>query len=278
MKTGIVFEIGKDKTTIMQNGGVFTKVKTDPSWKIGDVVAIEDKKVKVNPNLFYVAACFALFIFTGIFGFNVYFKETSLISMDINPSIEISLNRFNRVISYNSRNSEASKISSLLNIKNKTYDEAVKLIIEDDALKKYLIEKSYFVFAIQSDDEKDEDDMLEKLKSLLGKEINLENEEQTQVIFYVVDKTIVNEAHAHDTTPGKYMSIQELMEIQPDAKREDYLDKSVGEIQKHIHDHCEDSHEESSPTEDTHKEENTNSTNNSNNITKEEHHDEDDHH
>ncbi len=258
MKTGIVFEINKDKATIMQNGGAFIKVKASPSWRIGDIVTIEDKKI--NYNLVYVAACFALFIFTGIFGFTIYFQETSLISMDVNPSIEIGLNRFNRVINYTSRNDEASKISNLLSIKNKTYDEAVKLLLEDDILKKYLTEKSYFVFAIQSDDAKDKDDILEKLKSILGEETNLKNnEDKSQVIFYIVDKTIVEEAHAQHTTPGKYMSIQELIEIQPDIKEEDYINKSVGEIQKHIHDHLGgDNHD--TPSTDIQKENNANTT------------------
>ena len=47
-----------------------------------------------------IIACF-IFLLFSFSGYGLYFTKTSIISIDINPSIELNINRFDRVISIN---------------------------------------------------------------------------------------------------------------------------------------------------------------------------------
>lgn len=51
------------------------------------------------------AACFAIVLLGGQ-GYAAYFTPVSAISVDVNPSIELSINRFDKVISTESYNSD----------------------------------------------------------------------------------------------------------------------------------------------------------------------------
>ena len=67
-------------------------------------------------------AC-ALLIFIG--GNWLYFTPTAEISIDINPSIELSVNRFDRVISVNGYNEDGDILAEQLDIKFADYTEAI---------------------------------------------------------------------------------------------------------------------------------------------------------
>jgi len=58
---------------------------------------------------FALAACVALAAL-GFGGWNVYFTETAYINRELNPSIEIGVNRFDRVISENALNNDGQEV------------------------------------------------------------------------------------------------------------------------------------------------------------------------
>ena len=83
-------------------------------------------KVKAETHKYhlYAVVC-ACFLFGGYW---LYFTPIAEISIDINPSIEMSINRFDRVISVSDFNQDGQELSSTLHIKYKNYMDAVKLI------------------------------------------------------------------------------------------------------------------------------------------------------
>ena len=74
-------------------------------------------------------ACTVLLIIGGHW---LYFTPTVEISIDINPSIELDINRFNRVISFEGYNDDGQKLTASLDIRFMDYLEAVTQIIEQE--------------------------------------------------------------------------------------------------------------------------------------------------
>lgn len=261
MRTGIVFDINKNKAIIMKHGGEFIEVRALSHWKKGDIVNIEDKKT--IPKAFYYAASVALIVFLSFFGFRIYFEETTLISMDVNPSIELGINRFDRVVYLNSLNNDGNELLQSLNIKNKTYEEALKLIAYSEKIKEYIKEDFYFTFALQTKDKEKETLISAQLEEAFQEFYSSDSTENIDI--FVVDEETVNEAHGCHMTPGKYVKFQQLKELDPDADAEDYTDMSIGEIQKCInshHNNQENNSQENNSQEDDHHSNDTQSDEN----------------
>ena len=74
------------------------------------------------------AACLCL-VLSGAYGATVYAHPASYISLDVNPSIELSLNRWSRVIGVTAYNEEAKAICDRLDLKHKFYTDAVEKVL-----------------------------------------------------------------------------------------------------------------------------------------------------
>ena len=87
--------------------------------------------------LLSAAACMMLFVFSGHW---LYFTPTTEISIDINPSMELAVNRFDRVISVDGYNDDGEELAASLDIKYMNYSDAVNEFIESDAVTSLLSE------------------------------------------------------------------------------------------------------------------------------------------
>ena len=81
----------------------------------------------------YAAAC-ACLLFVLLGGQRLYFTPTAEISIDINPSIELSVNRFDQVISVSEFNEDGQALSKSVDIKYKNYVEAIERILHHDSI------------------------------------------------------------------------------------------------------------------------------------------------
>lgn len=84
-----------------------------------------------------VTACAALALFAGI---KLYFTPTTHINIDINPSLDLGINRFDRVVSVNALNDDGKKLAETLDIKFASYDEALRKILDNKSIEALLSE------------------------------------------------------------------------------------------------------------------------------------------
>ena len=96
----------------LRDDGCFVRVK-GKDYEIGDKITLKSAKNGMLRKVVAAAAAFAVMVTAGGVGTNVYFaKEVySVVSMDINPSIEYSLNRFDKVIAVRGVNTEGEQIA-----------------------------------------------------------------------------------------------------------------------------------------------------------------------
>ena len=86
-----------------------------------------------------VSACALLLLCVGIGNWYFFQKmPVSYVSVDVNPSVELTLNRRNRVTAAESRNKEGEIVLAHLDLEGKDYLEAVELLVGSQAMQKYL--------------------------------------------------------------------------------------------------------------------------------------------
>lgn len=97
------------------------------------------------------AACCFLVLVLGSYG--VYAAPVTTVSLDINPSLTLQLNRFDRVVGVLCHNAQAQTVIQQLRVKNLTCEDAVTSILQSDAMHVYLKEDAqvYFCVAASSD-------------------------------------------------------------------------------------------------------------------------------
>ena len=169
-----------------------------------------------------VAACLFLFLTAG--GFRLYAKPVSYISIDVNPSIELGINRFGRVVSADAYNADGQDILEHVKLKNMSYSQAIDKLLQSEDYAVYLTEGSHLVFTVISEHS---DSIMQKLNE---EEQSLEYRVST----YTSDMTCREEAHRHQMSFGKYRACQELTQYDETVTIEDCHGMTMGEICDHI--------------------------------------------
>ena len=145
-------------------------------------------------------------------------------SIDVNPSIELAINRLGRVVSANAYNEDGQKILEQVKLKNLPYPKAVGLLLDFETAENYLSENSLLVFTVVS----------ENAETVTQKLAGISSPRSASVLTYVSDKECMEEAHQHAMSFGKYRAYQELSEYDGSVTVEDCHGMTMGELQNRI--------------------------------------------
>jgi len=208
---------------------------------------IKNRKKRTWVRWCAMAAGICLVLSSAIFGrqaMDVYAMETSYISIDVNPSIELCLNKYDRVVNVIAYNEEGQRVVDCLDVKNKCYTDALEEILHNDVFCSYMGEESDLTFTIVSDKEAVLRAGIESCAQ--GTEhhgtINCSDNQTRQL------------AHENHCSVGKYSAYEELVQYDDTATIEECRDMSVHEIHNRINE-CKSHHETSGSS-------STNSSNN----------------
>lgn len=214
-----------------------TQLKDNTYEYLKKGISIQNQRAKklYLPKLAYISvACLIIFIFRG---YNMYFKQMSLVSIDINPSIELYLNSFDRVISYEVYNRENQEILNNVLIKNKNYNKAIELLME--ILDYYIKDNSYISFTVQSNNDKKEEILLNKIENCADNYLSSHHHNSNIEIEYSqIDFDLMAEAHSYGISAGKYKAILELQQIYPNITVEECKHKSIKELKSACSNDC----------------------------------------
>ncbi len=100
----------------------------DINFNVEDIK--KDRKKVINFNMRYALAISAC-LFIMIIGFGTYYVPVNDIYLDVNPSIEIKTNMFDKVIVVNAKNDDGISITNSINIKNKNIEVAIDEIMNE---------------------------------------------------------------------------------------------------------------------------------------------------
>ena len=113
-----------------------------------------------------LAACATLFILMGTSG--LYFANVSpvsYISIDVNPSIELELNCFDKIIGAYAYNDNGREILDMVSVKGMKAEEAVDTIVTSEAMQPYLADNADLTFTIASDNADKEQNLYNLLEN-----------------------------------------------------------------------------------------------------------------
>lgn len=131
--SGMALKIDKKLAYIITSYGDFLKIKINseefPEVGIGDLICGKTRK-NIKFYKFPILMCVFSLILIIFLSFSVYNQSHSSIVIEMNGSIKIQLNRFNKVVSYSSTTSTLKKITNAVAIDNKNMDESIFSILK----------------------------------------------------------------------------------------------------------------------------------------------------
>ena len=225
MKTGIVLNISDGNAQILLAGGKFQTVRAREGWQIGDLVLLKDR---ASWKLKLAAIGCAAIICVGLFGFFIV-QKAAVISLDVNPSIEIVLNRLHRVIEIRALNEEGYECIRGLKIKYKNYIDAVTEILEQEKEYGYLENNPLIVLTVWAKKEKNENILLWELHRVVSDVMLQENLE-----CYTIKEDILKAAKEYKVTAGKYIYVNKLKAANPNLSIEDNCNKSIIQLKEEL--------------------------------------------
>ncbi len=233
----VVVEIMNNKAAVLSDQGCVVTIK-NYGYEIGQVIQINASKHPALKKITAFAASAAAFVILGT-GTWAYATPYSYVSVDVNPSIEYTINRFDLVLSVKAMNDSGEDIMqevSLNQLKNQTIRKAIVKTVEQISSAGYLKEKieGGIIITTASEDLDKAEKLAIDLQQAVGEEIT-DQEEDTEVEAYPVNLERIEEARELGVTPGKLTLVEKLQasSSDPDSVNvEEWLSKSVKEIKK----------------------------------------------
>ncbi len=232
----IIMETNGKEAVALDQSGRFVKLRNS-GYVVGqEVQIVPEMLIRMSSarstgritRIAALAACFCL-LFGAVLGFLILNTQSyGYVSVDVNPSIEYRINRFDRVVSVSAANEDGEALLASIGVSNmegQDIEIALSLTVSELSVQGYLDgEDAGVVISSSAGSEKASVTLNEKLLAYTSREARLEG---VEVITAVVSQEIVEEASKLGTTAGKLQLIKSLGE---NVDVSEWIDKSVSEI------------------------------------------------
>lgn len=208
MSKGIIMEIKKEYAIVMNDTGSIESIKVKDGMKLGQkIFYFEEDLVNINQNIsvnkislfktFGTFAALFLLIFT-FFQPLAFNKAYAVVSLDINPSIQIQVNNKKKIVAVEGINEDGKNID-FSSVNGLEIDEGI------DGIKNILVEKDYLnqmgevLVAFALLDNQEDDNYENQIKDAIQTTFKTEN-----VTYVKGSKESVEEAKTKGISLGRY--------------------------------------------------------------------------
>ena len=207
----VVLEVKNGYAAVLLEDGTVVKVRRD--CKVGDRIEVRTtSRIHRFPQAtrLIAAAAAAILVFTGAFSYNYLGVEAySYVSVDVNPSIEYTLNRLDRVVAIEAVNEEAQAVVDALeaeNIKNKPIEEALAMTEEALSEGGYLTDEEECMLVNIAPGDENRTDRLERAAS------DAFQDKKDDEHFEITTATVEDRHHARafGISAGRYEEIRRI--------------------------------------------------------------------
>jgi len=172
---------------------------------------------------FAAVTCMIVLLITG-YGLGLYCTPVSIISVDINPSLELGVNCFDRVITVEGYNEDGVQLAKGLQLKNRTIADAVMTIVGSSTVQRLIRQDAFLSLTVVGDDPVRNANMQAKLADCIS---HIENAECLDT-----SSSVVGDAHGCGMSYGKYLAALKLLEINDNYTMADLKNLSMREIRE----------------------------------------------
>lgn len=246
VKKGLVLEINKNKVILMTPDGRFIRQTIKGKIpEIGTEVPINSPYNWKAWSVMGVAALLAI-IFIPFLSLQMLIAPevaVAYVTVDINPSIELGLDKDDKVILFKALNKEGNQILDNIDILNLPVENAIELITEEAIKEKYLSSNKENTVLISYSTEKHNKQKEYSQKSSRNKEEYLEgkvkevverNKQKAVVEVIYVSPKVRNKAQEVGLSTGKYTLMLEAweqgIEISPEHIKEKNIMTAIKEV------------------------------------------------
>lgn len=213
---------------------VLDSVLSDCHEQKGTVIIMKERKVNWTRRITASAAALALIIGLGA-GFGVYRANRAVaatVSLDVNPSVELTVNRKDRILSVNANNEDGKTILGDMDLTGSNLEVAVNAIVGSMVRNGYLNELANSVLvSVDSADAAVGAALQEKLAQEIS--VILEGDSFSgAVISQTVEKNdeLNNQAQEYHISLGKANLIQQIVSQDSRYTFEELADRSINEL------------------------------------------------
>jgi len=233
----VIVEIKDSLVAVLTDDGRIISVKNN-NYEIGQVIQMSTPKIRFTRKITAFAASAAALVVLGV-GSWAYASPYTYVSLDVNPSIEYTVNRFDRVLRVKAVNDDGEEILkkiSLDNLDNKTIQVALAETVNQ------ISELGYFegtieggiVIATSGKDTEKAKNLAQELQQTIENEVT-ENGDDVEVAAISVGLERVEQARDLGVTPRKLDLVEKLQAAATDPTTivlDEWLDKPVKAIMK----------------------------------------------
>lgn len=168
-----------------------------------------------------VMACFLLAVF-GWKGYSDFFTSVSTISIDVNPSFELDINRFDRVISVHAYNDDGAAVLASGDVRFLDYRTALEKLLQNERMEPYMQDGQPVEVTVFGDSDQKSSELLENVNACTASRGNVQCS--------VGNSEEAAKAHALGLSYGKYRAFLELQALDPSVTADDVQGLTMRQI------------------------------------------------
>jgi len=191
--------------------------------------AIERRATKSNVFVRRMAtafACLALMLL-GAGGWRLYNTPVSAISVDVNPSIELGINRFDRVVSVEGFNADGIALANTVDLQSMDYADALETLLASDTMRPYLGNDAVVSIVVLGSTDAKSEEMQQRISAC-------RYAANPNVQCQCGNREEIEPAHAAGLSFGKYRAYLELQALDPTISVDDVRDLTMRQIRDRI--------------------------------------------
>lgn len=211
----------------------FDAVRAEESLKdntrrfvLGELEKKRNKQRSMGWKMVYAAAACLVLCLALVGGRHLYFSPTSIISIDVNPSIELSVNRFDKVVDVEGYNEDGVAFAETLDVLYQDYQQAMEEILNSDTITQCLERNEFLSVAVVEIDQDQGQDILEYVSQCTA--------QQKNTYCYGVSPDEVEEAHSLGLSYGKYKVYAEISQYTGELSPQEANDMTMRQLRDYL--------------------------------------------
>jgi hypothetical protein len=225
----VVVETKKEYAIALSERGTFIRVNNDGIMQVGHEVDVPGRICNKMARIISIAAMLVLVIGLGC-GAYLYNIPYSYVDIDINPSMELTVNIFDRIIGAEGFNVEGSEIVGSLQLVNRSLEDGVRMVVSEARVREYIRENysNVVLFTVVSRNEQKAEILSSRLLESAAPEIA--DDEASSLMVQKVEIEKYEKSKDNNISPGKKVIIEKVIENNPEVEPEALENAPIGEI------------------------------------------------
>jgi len=232
----VIVDIKEKYAVALKENGEFVRIRNKGEYKVGYEYDIEKPFLtRKFARIASIAAAFVLIVGVGA-GVYSYNMPYTYVDLEINPSVEITSNIFDRIINVRGLNDDGQQLVLQGGIKNRVLKEGIDIILSNAVEQGYLKrdQENAIVITVSVKDSSKAEQLEKSIEAAAAEKLQSYSVNSE----ILIEETTVDNRHEavieYGITSGKMNLINKLIEKDPSLKIEDLKDKPVKDIMKSI--------------------------------------------